>query len=276
MTADSPIIPTSADLSLEETVARLRSNPRVRAVMFLGSTGTAELTDASDYDLLLLLADYTGFAIEVSLIDQRIADLVVISADAAERLGLGPEQRADSAEPDAARVAEQEWPFVHWLAEARPVYDSDGIGQVLHERAVVLARAQPPISTAKQRVTRSFISHDLRVNSALLRRLEDPITRTALGMRQLHTFVSVVQAWFTARDVRPQGWKKNLQHLADADPDFLRLIEQWLATSDLTDRHTLFEQAAQRALEPLGGPLPYDAFAPGEDSVWEELLSGGP
>lgn len=269
---DGLIVPASAQLSLTETVDALRQSPRVRAVMLLGSTGTDEFTDTSDIDLLLLIADYPRrFGIEESRIDGRIADLVLLSVDAAGGLGVGADGK-----PDASLVDKLDWPYVHWLAEARPLHDPDGLAQWAHDRAVQLARDSPSIATADQHVTRSFVSHDLRVNAALLRRAEtDPNAHVALGMRQLHTFVSAVQAWFTARDIRPRGWKRNIARIADADPEFHRIITDWLAATTVQERHALFGRAVRRALEPLGGPIPDGMVSPGPDSVWEDLLAAG-
>lgn len=264
------VILKSATLSFAETVEAIRRSPRVRAVLLLGSTGTEEFTDDSDIDLLLLIADYPRrYGIEVSLIDGRIADLVLVGVDAADQLGMD-----EAGELDARSVAGSEWPYVHWLAEARPLHDPNGFGAAAKDRAVRLAQDSPSVSTEEQRVTCSFISHDLRVNAALLRRADtDPHAHTALGMRQLHTFVSAVQAWFTARDVRKRGWKKNIAYLADTDPEFHTIITNWLAATTVHDRHTLFEQAVGRALEPLGGPVPDGMISPDPDSVWEDLLA---
>ena len=272
MRDDSLVIPTSASWSFAETVDVLRSSPRVRAVMLLGSTGTDEFTDASDIDLLVIVSDYPSrFGIEVSLIDGRIADLVLISVDAVGHLGVG----AETGELDAGLIGRNEWPYVHWLAEARPFHDPDGLARTAHDRAVQLARHRPSVSAEDQRVTRSFVSHDLRVNAALLRRTDaDPHAHTALGMRQLHTFVSAVQSWFTARDVRGRGWKKNIAYIADADPEFHRIITGWLAATTIQERHALFERAVQRALEPLGGPVPEGMISTGPDNVWEDLVAG--
>lgn len=216
------VTPTSARLSLTETIDLLQRNPRVRAVLLLGSTGTDAFTDDSDIDMLLLLADYPPrFGVEVSTIDQRIADLVLISVDAVDSVGLSTE----TGDLDASRVGTNGWPFVHWLAEARPVHDPDGLGRIAHTRAIELAVHCPAVGTDTQRATRSFLGHDVRVNAALLRRAKtDPLAHTAFGMRQLHTFVSAVQAWFTVRDVRKRGWKKNIAYLAEADPEFYRIV----------------------------------------------------
>jgi hypothetical protein len=122
-----------------------------------------------------------------------------------------------------------------------------------------------------QETTRSFVTHDLRVNTALLGRVDDPALRVALGIRQLHTFVSAVQAWFTARRVRQEGWRRDAAHIETTDPAFFAVIERWLAAADVATRHELYRQAVELALEPLGGPLATGTMIRGSDDVWERL-----
>ena len=126
-------------------------------------------------------------------------------------------------------------------------------------------------SAAWQQTTRSFVTHDLRVNEAMLSRVGDPAMRVALGMRQLHSFVAAVQAWFTARDLHREGWKKDLTRLATADPKLFDLVEQWLAATDVATRHEIFTEVAARVLEPIGGPIPTGSVLCGPDDVWETL-----
>jgi hypothetical protein len=85
----------SAALSLDDTLRRLRHSRRIVAIGFLGSTGTAEFSAASDYDLLLLAGDYpAGYGIEATIIDHRIADIVIVGADeAATEWNLGHHDR---------------------------------------------------------------------------------------------------------------------------------------------------------------------------------------
>jgi hypothetical protein len=284
MSQSGVITPWSAQLPLDETVQRLQSNERVRAISFLGSTGTAEWTEASDFDLCILLLDYAaGHGVETTIVDGRITDVVVIGVNHAFSLGRPTDDGEDEASsdvpsdvtvPDPDAIAETEWPYVHWLAQSRPVYDPDGLGRRARDLATRLTAAKRFVDREWQQTTRSFLTHDLRVNAALLRRVDDPVIRVALGMRQLHTFVAAVQAWFTARGVRSEGWKKDIARLADADHGFFDVIERWLAASDVAARHELFRDAVLRALAPIGGPLPVGTVLRQDQEVWESLTNG--
>lgn len=168
-------------------------------------------------------------------------------------------------------VAEAELPFVRWLAQSRPVYDLHGLARQACNRAMQLTKSAVEVDRTWQYTPRAFITHDLRVNATLLRRIGDPVVRVALGMRQLHTFVAAVDAWFTARNLPREGWKRNIAHIADADPAFFDIVERWLAAHDVMTRHELFREAVQRALDPIGGPLPHETVFPQPDVLWEAL-----
>ncbi len=250
MSESALITPWSVRLTLDETVQRLQANDRVTAVGFLGSTGIEEWTEASDFDLCLLLRDYrAGLGVEATFVDGRIADVVIIGVDQAVALG-GPAGiaidealtgvPAEGTAPDPDAVTEREWPFVRWLAQSRPVYDPEGLGGRARDRAVQLTTGEVSVDRAWQQTTRSFLTHDLKVNASLARRVDDPVVRVALGMRQLHTFVAAVQAWFTARGFHSEGWKKDIALVAEADPAFFDVIERWLAASDVATRHEIF------------------------------------
>ena len=182
--SSAAVVPWSADLTVQETISRLAQDRRVRAVSFLGSTGTPEWTDASDVDLCLLLDDYgTGVGVERTIIEGRIADIVLLDLKDAESIlrHTAPEREA------AAAITSGQWPFVHWLAEARPVHDPTGAATVARGRAEPLARLHTPRDAVAQQAARRFLSHDVNVNANLLARSADPVLEIALGMRQLHT-----------------------------------------------------------------------------------------
>ncbi len=257
------VTPWSAGLTLDETVKRLSRSRRVRAIGYLGSTGTDEWTDESDFDLCVLLRDDPlRWRVEATIVDGRIADIVIIDSDRAA---------AWSTSADAANVSDQEWPFVRWLSRLRPVFDPDGLGAQARRGAERLVEGEVTTDPAWQETTRSFVTRDLRVNTALLGRAEDPVLRVALGMRQLHTFVSAVQAWFTARSLRHEGWKADIARIGARDPDFFAVIEEWLGATDLATRHALYSQAVELALAPLGGSLPPGTLLQQSDQVWERL-----
>lgn len=287
MPSSELVTPWSARLSLSETVERLQASSEIVGISYLGSTGTQRWSEASDYDLLLLLSDYpSGFGFEATIIDERIADLVIVDADRAVGVGSASPDGTPSgaAAPsgsvvtdesllDPSAVTEGEWPYVSWLAQSRQVYDPTGVGARAQGRAVELLLHRPGLSESQHAGFRSFLTHDLRVNRTLLRRCDDPIARAALSMRQLHTFVSAVQAWFSMRGLPYEGWKKNMQRLSAEDPGTFALVQEWLGTSDVETRHVIFEKVLDSALAPVGGTLPEETVLGDSNKLWTSLAS---
>lgn len=81
MSGSGLISPWSVRLTLAEDSATAQADDRVRAVSFLGSTGTDVWTEASDFDLCILLRDYpVGCGVAATLVDGRITDVVIIAS----------------------------------------------------------------------------------------------------------------------------------------------------------------------------------------------------
>ncbi len=86
--------------------------------------------------------------------------------------------------------------------------------------------------------------------------------------------MAAVQAWFNARGIYNEGWKKDVARLAESDPAFFEVIQRWLSTSDVAARHDIFCEVVQHALDPIGGPLPDDKLLPRADDAWQSLDMG--
>lgn len=73
----------SATLNLEEAVARAATHDEVEGVLLLGSTASGDLTVASDFDVMVVLATggegREGLQVEITLIDGRLADILIVS-----------------------------------------------------------------------------------------------------------------------------------------------------------------------------------------------------
>lgn len=266
MDGSAAVRPWTQNVTLSATLRVVAADPHVVAIGLLGSTGTAHWTDGSDYDLLLVVGGYPpGFGLEVTTIDHRIADVVI--ADQARVATLGGRR----GEPEPTEVSPDDWPYVAWLSGARWAHDPSGVGATAQQRASALLTHRPTPAGADGELTRSFLSHDVRVNAAMLRRLDEPHLRAALGMRQLHTFIAAVNAWFRLRQLPNEGWKRDMAALADLEPGTFVLVQQWLDTADLHRRHDLFADLVRRSLAPVGGPIPDGMVARTSSSFWQSL-----
>jgi predicted nucleotidyltransferase len=255
-----PVVPWSSHLSIDDVVEVLRVHPRVMGIALLGSTGTDRSTPTSDVDLLLLVRDLgRDVAFETTLVQGRLADVVLVDARFACDLG-----------PDAA-VPNGTWPHLAWLATARPLHDPGGLLIRAGTAATAMLEDRPVADPAAHQVIRAYLSHDVRVNAALLARREDAVLAAALGMRQLHTFVAGVQAWASLRGLPSAGWKRDLERLRRQDPPAFAVVEAFLAADDLADRHQHFVDLLDRALAPAGGLLPPDRVGAAASRTWTTL-----
>lgn len=255
------ITPASSRLTLEEVVGRLDAQSAVRAVLLLGSAAGGEFGPGSDYDLFLILAEADGFRVEVSFIDGRIADVLIASEDLVRQLLATPPDDIDA----------EGWRILRWLATSRPVIDHAGLGDTARTCASDLLKAKPAPDEWTLREARWSLTYDVRVNKKCLD-APDPIYRQVFALRSLHAFQRVVSTWFEVRDIGWPGERRAIRTLEGTDPHFLHLVERRLREPNPVARHAIHEEAANRALEPLGGLLPDGQVDPGQ-GTWERLLT---
>ena len=67
--------------------ARLATHEAVEGVVWVGSTGTEQLTDASDYDILLFLNEMpVPLHVVFTTIDDVLTDVIFADVDALDRI----------------------------------------------------------------------------------------------------------------------------------------------------------------------------------------------
>lgn len=126
-------IPALTDaLTLDEFAARLASHAAVEGILFMGSTGSGDLTPASDYDVLLLLADDPDAPrMVVTWVDGHLTEIYCAPLTALARI---------VATPTAWRAGSDEGAMLTWLRDGRIVHDRAG----RLAAAQRVARAAPP------------------------------------------------------------------------------------------------------------------------------------
>ena len=113
------IQPLSLNKTLTEVLALLKARPEVEAVVTLGTTATGRLTPTSDYDILVVLKNthQSDFSVEISIIDGRTADILLVSTALVKKL-----LAADIPSPSSSQLA-----VVKWLNAGNIIFDHDGI-----------------------------------------------------------------------------------------------------------------------------------------------------
>ncbi|MDQ2787235.1 MAG: hypothetical protein M3Y58_19775 [Chloroflexota bacterium] len=119
-------------LTLDVFTARLATRPAVDGILFMGSTGSGMLNAASDYDLLLILADEPAAPrMVVTWVDGHFTEIYCTPITALARI---------TAEPTIWREGSDEGAVMRWLRDGRIVHDR--AGRLADAQAV--ARAAPP------------------------------------------------------------------------------------------------------------------------------------
>ena len=249
---------STAGMALDEVAERLSRHPAVDGLVIVGSAGRGALTPASDYDLLVVLAEMpVPLQVGITYIDHRLTDLLFAASTHVEQI-LAAEAAIDG---DAweGRVA-------RWLAA----------GQVAFDRHGSLGRAQAKVRG--QQLIRPLEEIDaygawIGVNYNLLhtRRLmqsDDPVYLHAAELRMsLYGVGAVLFSYFRVRKLLWEGDKAAVRHLMAHDPPYFELLQQFVRASDPRVKFALYERIAAATLAPIAG------LWRGEPTVlWSDML----
>lgn len=248
----STVVAQTNAMTLEAVIARLAAHDAVDGILLMGSTGAGILTPASDYDLLLVLAELpVPLRMVNTWIDGRLTEVYCTTVRGVERI---------AADPAAYSDVDEEGAIAAWLRT----------GRIAHDRAGRLARAQqaaraapPPALPGEREIYAAWLK--IGYNVAQAKRYlssDDPISQEAVDLRLLYSLMEVVAHYFTVRGLRWRGEKPALQYLAAHDPAYLDWLRQCLAETDRGRKVRQYEDLARLTLAPVG-----DVWAPGTTAV---------
>jgi predicted nucleotidyltransferase len=272
------LLSTSNTLTLDEFIARLSCHQLVDGIVLIGSTGRGDLTPTSDYDLLLVLSQMPApFTVALTWIDHRLTDIIFATRQQIEEI-LALDTPANG----------EEWPgrFIQWLQTGRIAFDRTGR----------LAQAQTKVQSDNSLLP--LDNYDvymawfgLNYNLNQTRRLmaaEDPVYWIAADIRLAHYGTSdLLWRYFRIRKLRWQGEKSAVRYLSSHDPNYLTLLQQFLAAGERRAKFSLYEQLVALAAAPGGGlwlpgataiEFKPEGFGPTTAAealgFWEGLLTG--
>lgn len=252
---------------MPQVIARLARHPHVVGILQIGSATTGAFSVASDYDLVIVLAEgrdpwYVG----VTTIDGRFTDLLFVADAALTRiLSLAPPLAAD----------DPLTPIVRWVRQ----------GQIHFDRHGRLALAQAHVGNDEwvapapdDAVYGAWFA--VNYNLAQTRRMRqspDPLYQQAVDLRlALYGYTDVWWSYFSIRRLNYTGEKAALRYLHTNDPTFLAIYQQFVAVADRDRKFQLYEQAVAQVVAPLDGLWPATVTAmnaPGTLAVWQALLA---
>lgn len=241
----------TAELGLDELVARLSDCPDIAGVLALGSTRDNRLTPASDLDLVLVLAAWPApIHVGITHVAGRLTDLLFLDLIAVRALAAN-DRPLPLSDPLAAGAA--------WLLT----------GEILFDRHGDLARAQARLRSIPDSPLRPHTAGELygawfhlNFNLAHNRRLyasEDPLYCLALDYRLLFCLADLLVQYVEFHGMRWEGEKTALRYLAAHDSAYLQLYRQALAAISRKERFALYEQLCALTCAPVGPLWPQHA-----------------
>lgn len=242
MTSENSPIPTHV-LTLDTLVAHLARQAAVSGILFMGTTGTAALTPTSDYDLLLVFdALPVPLRLVTTWVDDRFTEIYCTTTQAVERVAADPASFVDGSD---------ECILLTWLRE----------GRIVHDRDQILTTAQPCARQESRPVMRSATDiaearRGISYNVAQLHRYlasDDPVSQVVVDLRLLYSLFEVVFHYFPVRHLPWRGEKTAVRYWQEHDPDYLALLNPYLAEGDRRRKAKLYEDLARRTLAPVGG-----------------------
>lgn len=253
--------PNTLNKTLDETIKLLTTHSEVEAIITLGTTASGMLTPDSDYDILLILKGHSSdFSVEISIIDNRTADILLASVHLVEGLLTR----------DVAVLSPNELAVARWLSNGNIVFDR---GQLASSAQVTcrekMLKHKPSESFLADRA--QHLNYDLRVNQTYAKS-QNPLYLQALRLRELHSFSGLFVGYFILRGLPWEGEKKAIQYIRESDPEFSKLVTAWLDEIDLKERMDIYSRVAAIVLEPVGGIWPKGQVFE-YDSVWEHLTA---
>lgn len=251
---------------LATVIDRLIQHPQVDGVMQIGSTNNATFNAASDYDLVIVLADAPSpWYVGVTTIDERFTDLLFVASSALTQIA-GLEQALAADDPLT--------PIVRWLQQ----------GRILFDRSSALTHAQQHVTTGDwlqttpdQAVFGAWFA--LNYNLAQARRMlqsTEPLYQTTVDIRMaIYGHRDVWWSYFTIRRLPDTSEKNAIRYVQEHDPEFLSLYQRFIAETNRLRKFALYEQAAAHVCAPLGPIWDSNTTAmnvEGTLTLWQRLL----
>lgn len=261
-------------MSLDLIVLRLVARAEVEGVVLVGSGGRDELTAASDYDILVVLARRpVPISLILATVDHRVAEVAFTLADEIERIAASiatiPDASADGG-------------LAHRFVGGKILFDR--AGRLTDAQARIHASMPLVLATEEERYAVWFnVNYDLRMLKHLLF-TDDPVYLLAVDYSLLSLVADLWRVYFTVRRLPWRGPKAAIRYLNLHDPHYLTAFQECLAEADRRRKVGRYEALAAMTLAPIGQLWPEDATAadgaPEEVEAvldfWEGLLAEVP
>ena len=232
--------------TLEQVIRRLAAHDAVDGVVVMGSAAHDALSAASDYDLLVVLADRSApLFLTVTTIAGRMAELYFVDAAAIDAIAESDDL------PALARIRSMLGGAVlAWLETGRLAFDRSG--RLACARSAVGAQSWFVPASADEKYNAWFsVNYNLAHNRRMLT-LDDPVYQTAVDLRLLYMLSDLWLHYFRIRAIPWQGEKPAIRYVQAHDPSFLDLLRVCLAETDRGRKMARYEELARHVVAPIG------------------------
>lgn len=269
---------STTDMPLTDVLAQLRAHPVVTGLITVGSTGRDTLTDASDYDIVVVLDAFPlPLHVGITYIDYRLTDVLFANrSHVAQILNATAPLNGDAWEGRVAR----------WLLAGQIVFDRHG---ELHQAHAKIASGTwiAPHETIDSYGAWIGVNYNL-LHTRRLMQSDDPVYLAAGELRiALYGVGSLLLSYFRVRGMLWEGDKAAVRHLMTHDPVYFARLQHLLREPDPQQKMALYEHLAADTLAPLGPlwqgeptvfwddvrPTTHDLIAQ-TLAFWEDLVQG--
>ena len=258
-------------LSLAEVIARLSRRARVKGLLQIGSLATGALTEASDYDLVIVLGADPGASemqpwyVGVTQIDHRLTDLIFVAMSQVARLSAlsGPVAPGDPLAP-----------VIQWFQRGTIVHDRDHLLRRAKEHLAAESWLEPADDQAAH-ATWFSVNYNLIQTRRIAQADNALYQKTAEIRMAVYGHTDLWHGYFTLRRLPWDGDKAAIVYLLEHDPEFLEAYREFVAESSVEAKLSAYERVAALVTSVRGGLWPAGATAMNVDhalETWQALL----
>lgn len=259
-------------VTLDVVIAQVQQHENVIGIVIAGSYGRDALKPESDYDLVVVLREYSHpMHVILTTIDERMTDIAFWSESQLDAM-----LTIDQIVANTAQSA-----VFNWVKTGTIVYDATGKLQKVHDHKLDLTIG----NNERDKFNLWYkINFNLYHGERMLQS-DDDVYLSAMDMRFLYMLLEVLDAYLITRGIPQRGEKYTIRYLKEHAPDDLTLYLSALQASDRQAKFAYYKQFAQIALEPIGGlwgtnkvtafnlheDMPLDEYSKLLD-FWQDLL----
>ena len=230
-------------MTLRELIDRLSTRPVVDGLAVIGSGADGTMSEASDYDLFIVLKDPPLRIVGgVTQADGRMVDLIFSTVTEIDRL-----LNAKDGEAEADGISGT---IVRWMKSARIEIERNGRLKRLQGKA--RSGLKPSVhgeGHLKSRLDKASynLAHTRRMMGS-----SDPVYLEAIDLRLLYQLSDLMVDYFAVRGLPYQGEKTAIRYWKAQDGAYYRLFRKCLEERDRGLRVELYGRLATATMEPVG------------------------